>query len=404
MKKSLLPLLLLISISSFAQWVKQTSPNNEDYLSVQFTNLNEGKLLTSDSLLSTSDGGSTWSSHALPFNFSASIIPTATDMCWIDGNIGFICGYRGYCYYTTDGGATITQHSVPDSATTLSDFTKDLNSIHFQDEMVGWVAGKGGRIFHTNDGGHSWTAQSSGTTEEIYDIRFTDINNGWACGHNKILLKTSDGGSTWTTVNTSSLTGSSNFKALWPLNSTHVILTDESGHVYESTDGSTFNTMPFASGSSMFGTNNIWMRTGYGYIVGQGGKVSVYNGVNWTNQTVTPTYGSAQNSVWFVDDTHGWACGNSNELEKFTGTVGISNVETAAINCYPNPANDMLYINATAGEVYTLKIVDMMGQVHETRQAVGPQNIAVDALANAYYFILITNDKGTQSTKVLVQH
>lgn len=60
-----------------------------------------------------------------------------------------------------------------------------------------WVAGDTGTIL-TSAGDGTWTAQSSGTTEDLYAIAFRDPLTGAAVGQHGTVVMTGDGGATWT--------------------------------------------------------------------------------------------------------------------------------------------------------------------------------------------------------------
>nr|MCU0294777.1 YCF48-related protein [Candidatus Nanopelagicales bacterium] len=67
-----------------------------------------------------------------------------------------------------------------------------LFDVAFTDTSHGWAVGDGGTILATSDGGATWTAQSSGTTENVlYGVAFTDASHGWAVGGGGTILATS---------------------------------------------------------------------------------------------------------------------------------------------------------------------------------------------------------------------
>ncbi len=81
-----------------------------------------------------------------------------------------------------------------------------LESLCFLDKQIGWVCGHKGLIFFTPDGGHNWVNQSWKDTIAVFlDIQMIDKDTGVVVGVrpdsvNKmasIALRTTDGGQTW---------------------------------------------------------------------------------------------------------------------------------------------------------------------------------------------------------------
>ena len=52
----------------------------------------------------------------------------------------------------------------------------------FLDAQNGWVVGDHGTIIHTADGGATWEGQRSGTLHKLKSVFFTDAQHGWAVG------------------------------------------------------------------------------------------------------------------------------------------------------------------------------------------------------------------------------
>jgi photosystem II stability/assembly factor-like uncharacterized protein len=71
--------------------------------------------------------------------------------------------------------------------------------MYFADASTGWVVGKDGFVRKTTNGGTTWTAQTSGTSEDLAAVHFTDANNGIAVGGNGTVISTTNGGTTWAT-------------------------------------------------------------------------------------------------------------------------------------------------------------------------------------------------------------
>ncbi len=124
-----------------------------------------------------------------------------SDVCFIDQNNGWVCGWTGTMLHTTDGGATWIPQTVPPN--------NAYYSVSFTDANNGWACGYSGKIIHTSDGGENWALQNSPTTYYLNSIFFVDSLQGWAAGgtsgtfpsyiHTRIILNTTNGGATWNT-------------------------------------------------------------------------------------------------------------------------------------------------------------------------------------------------------------
>jgi len=126
----------------------------------------------------------------------------------------------------------------------------------------------------------TWTAQTTGTTQNINSVHFINSLTGIAVGSSGTILKTTNGGSTWTPITVSFPDAASNY---------------------------TFNAVHFPSST-------------VGYIAGShntigGITATVYKttdgGATWNPVAGTPSPNRAMNDVFFVTDTLGYICGNS---------------------------------------------------------------------------------------------
>jgi photosystem II stability/assembly factor-like uncharacterized protein len=136
-------------------------------------------------------------------------------------------GQRGHVVYSTDGGASWKQASVPVSS--------DLTAVFFVDDRQGWAVGHDGVVLHTADGGVQWALQLSGRgandlliagmerriaadpasedakkllaeaqrykdqgpDKPFLDVWFADAQNGYIVGAYNLIFRTHDGGKTW---------------------------------------------------------------------------------------------------------------------------------------------------------------------------------------------------------------
>ncbi len=180
-------------------------------------------------LLTSSDGGTTWSRMSQVVPYASGIHFTSASTGWIGGRYGI--------YYTTDGGASweiqagmgyggvydieFVSPSVAFAVAGLStvfrstDGGQSWQNIHshginnylralcFADAQHGWAVGEAyptneAIILATTDGGASWFAQDSNVDADLYDVYFWNATRGIAVGEGGVILETTNGGASWT--------------------------------------------------------------------------------------------------------------------------------------------------------------------------------------------------------------
>jgi photosystem II stability/assembly factor-like uncharacterized protein len=199
------------------------------YTSMSFPSAQVGYVMSSssDTLIKTSDGGTSWEILENPLVASSGIH-------FFDNQNGVICGNnaegKGEVFTTTDGGVTWTpvfnddtqgfaMLSASNGVTYIGTVDGDIYSskdnganwvkltspspdnyildIHFFNDQLGWVAvWTGGGIYATTDGGKTWRLQYENNKKNrlILDIYFLDAKHGFACGSNYVFLETFTGG------------------------------------------------------------------------------------------------------------------------------------------------------------------------------------------------------------------
>jgi photosystem II stability/assembly factor-like uncharacterized protein len=123
-------------------------------------------------ILRSVNGGTTWSLHPTPQEFSA--------FCFLDTLHGWGTSYTFDIFRTTDGGKTWdSMYAYPGDIGT--------SAISFVDSANGWLFGdrfyQGAireTIFRTTDGGYNWVEESVGLSEALQDGLMLDRFHGWA--------------------------------------------------------------------------------------------------------------------------------------------------------------------------------------------------------------------------------
>ena len=178
------------------------------WISVQC--LNGDLAITSETLLVTRDGGSTWSPARLPLNavgsacsqclFDVPVVLDREHLVIVVSAVSDGPPSPVYLLVTSDAGANWKSRSLP---------ARSTSSVQFVDAQDGWAVSDAGNpwLYRTWDGGLTWTPVGSklvadAAASELRNVYFVDRNNGFAIRvYSRVdLLKTIDGGKTWVFV------------------------------------------------------------------------------------------------------------------------------------------------------------------------------------------------------------
>lgn len=237
--------------------------------------------------------------------------------------------------------------------------TTSLKGISFADTTMGYACGDGGVILKTINGGTTWTALTSGTSNNLWDIKVVpntggqkiitvgdnntvrkSVNGGtswtalsipWASGSfvfgvqcldsvnyfvcggivgtfNGAVLKTTNGGASWTSTN---VPGSFFLDKVFMLNPTYGFnvgtATATDGTIHKTSTGTSYTTVKSSSGI----VTNLWCNNANNIVaVGLSGQIwkSTDAGTSWVSHSFNSTdlYG-----IQFADSLNGFACGGT---------------------------------------------------------------------------------------------
>jgi photosystem II stability/assembly factor-like uncharacterized protein len=226
---------------------------------------------------------------------------------FIDQLNGWVAGANGVIFRTVDGGASWT--SLP------SNTSETIRGIFFFDQNNGWACGDNGTILGTIDGGGSWQPQSSGATSQLNEIQFVSTSTGWVVGNSNQLFKTTDGGSSW--IPQTNQGGA--MKGLYMLDAFNGWASSDYNSVksgvrlVKTTNGTSWSNFYNSGISSLSTLNDIYFSdTNTGWVVGTGGiirKTTDAGATTWAGQNSNTTLELL--GVDFIDNTTGYACGRS---------------------------------------------------------------------------------------------
>lgn len=206
---------------------------------------------------------------------------------------------NGALLSTADGGRTWTRSDYPNTS-------GGGVALHFTSATEGWLV-LGGRLAHTTDGGTTWsTPLLASTMVSLQGMSWGDATHGWTWNLNALFM-TADAGATWTqatlpnnvTPGSAVMTG-----ALAGVVGSYsgVATTQDGGATWQTTSVSTgVNTLVRASGQT------VWSLGGYG-----GVQRSKDGGRTW--HAVPLAFNGSAIGLSFADDTHGWMITNSGNV------------------------------------------------------------------------------------------
>jgi len=258
----------------------------DTFKKVEFKDHKTGWVLGKQSLLSTSDGGNTWTkkrSDKMHFNDFDFVGDKAV---WLVGNDGLVFHMRG------DTGSR-----------QKTDTTSHIHGVDFlEDGVTGWVVGDSGLLLFTADGGTTWKVQTSGTDRNLIKIHAFDSRTAWVGGAS-ITLLTTDGGLTWKTMGTDKT-----FTDVQFFDQT-TGLTVENSLFYRTSDGGRNwqqnelrGRRIAVRGFSFLDPHHGWLGNLYGEVIRTRDA-----GATWS---IHKTGANRLNDVCFVDESNGWAVGD----------------------------------------------------------------------------------------------
>jgi photosystem II stability/assembly factor-like uncharacterized protein len=226
---------------------------------------------------------------------------------FINGKDGFLSGYNGGIYKTTDSAKTWTHLN--------STVNLPIRSLFFVDAQKGFAVGgqnscditgctpAGGFILRTTNGGDTWEKVYTPTDKiEISSVFFVSPTTGFCAGDN-VIMKTSDGGQNWTEHKITNLGGKiMQVRFATPLKGYVVCLFDK---LVVTMDGG--NTWQVTSPQRSTGYYDISEAGGDTYLAGQGKVIKSTNGgISWIDLPNAP---SDIFAIHFITNEKGFAFG-----------------------------------------------------------------------------------------------
>lgn len=168
-----------------ATWDQVVTGADYGISGMKFVDENRGLAVGWSTILSTEDGGRTWTRRPIP--------PTVGD-CYLvglacsDKKRWLVVGAGGVILASEDSGRTWKSQASP--------VKKSLQSVAWSDSHTATIVGDRGLILQSIDGS-SWTERKSGTSFRLNAVEYVSPSIGFAVGQFGTVLRTDDGGRTW---------------------------------------------------------------------------------------------------------------------------------------------------------------------------------------------------------------
>ena len=319
-------------------------------------------------LLSTKDGGKSWSKYSTP--------PIGC-LILFDSLNGF-AGGEDSIYSTTDGGVTWQAETIEPG------IRFGIMDIYFVDKLNGWAVGissnywDAGIILNTTNGGKYWKVNLHPSGIVGLATYFTDSLHGYVVGSNPpvfngVIKVTSDGGVSWITHY---------LPCTWLKD---IVFIDD---------------------------NTGWAVGDYGFI-----WHTTDRGLNW-NRIESGTTSHLYRIFFFDNGKLGYILGADSTLLKYDKTVDINadlspkELSFKLYQNYPNPFNSQTEIDFTIlnREMVVIEVYDILGRRVKTLMSKvlepGKHRISFDAsglTSGVYYYSMITKSQRTTKKMLLLR-
>lgn len=388
-----------------------------------------------------------------PWSGSAGAIYKTTDagQNWINLNLAtslqlrklhFLDDQRGYAL--TDSNAILkTMDGGVNWLTISSGLTSKAMDFHFTSVDTGYVAGILGQISKTTDGGLTWSVVYNNSWSGFYSVHFINTTTGYAAGTKGLIAQTLDAGATWTTDTFGNFNNPSDY-GWFGISSynENVFLAGHGGKIafagciVEIGHDSIVSCGPITWRDGFSYSQNEYSATIVLEDAGQNGCDSLVS-LKYTNIGITDNTVTAQRDSLFANlagATYQWidceagnaalpgatqrtyrplrqgsfavvisknGCSDTSRCFATEVNLSLDSETLPELSLYPNPANDLFYLEMGSERPDLLIIYNQLGQ--EVYRSIdihaGPYTFA---LPKGLYSVKLSNNYSTKVLKLLI--
>ncbi|HZW39501.1 MAG TPA: YCF48-related protein [Ignavibacteriaceae bacterium] len=317
-------------------------------------------------ILTTSDGGGTWTKNEAGKLFKLNSIASFDSSAWLVGE-------RGMILHTINNGLSFEFKS--------SGKYSKINDIHFFNENTGLVIGNDGLILKTTDGGNTWEQVESGVIENLNDIFFYTEDVAWIAADKGKLLKSVDKGATWTVIRPNP-TNDSKLNCVYITGFLSVACGQGGTFYVSSNKGNTWTSVGSGSNYDYYFAYPQWQGR-RGLIVGDRGTMMVYFMVwkGFTTQIINDFPDYSFTNIFYTDLKNGWIIGQDGIVLRTRATTSFfeaTMIDINQLNGIHMIDTSNGYVVGSAGSVFRTND----GGFNWTRQDIGITNTL-----NKIYFV-----------------
>jgi len=211
-------------------------------------------------------------------------------------------------------------------------FEINVRDMYFVNAETGFIVGYNGEIYKTTNAGKSWQKQYSKIGFHLFSVFFLDENIGFASSASEI-LKTMDGGCTWKNIFSSEYVRILNLHFFDNLNGLSIIITDFSkpnakNYFVAKTSNGGVN-WEFIDLDNHYATEKFYCFDNIIFVIGENQKIfkSKDQGNTWeTIHTPIPAWNSVRN-MYFYNENIGYIDGISNIYKTVDGGLNWETVD-----------------------------------------------------------------------------
>lgn len=363
----LLTILLPPIVSGQPDWHVQTSPIQDDLVSVSFADsLNGWAVSDSGTVIHTVDGGLTWEiQHTFDRFLPGKIFFQDKQTGWLAG-VDSSAIDTASIMKTMDGGDTWD--------TSYIHLYAKLFDIFFINDTMGWAVGFTGDTLglrlHTLNAGETWVTEEGINIIGIFtSVHFRDTDRGDICGPGPVMMHTISGGrgeSPWA-LNIFNL--KKPMYDLVNLGEQYGCMVGADGKLFFTKDQwNNFIEYDYEPGDTLWSVDAI-EPLGF-WVVGEAGTI-LFVGYNFLGLAMEDQSWDIQQDLLEIDaldDAHAWAVGEQGTILffGFDPSSGINAPAMDGLQVFPNPASDHIRIHNLGKGVDHIDLYSMQGKLMKT--------------------------------------